>query len=599
MSLRGSPPARRSAPAGAGWVFLWAAGAFLVLHGLCGRGFTDNEGMYAEIGREVLLRADWVTTHLNGEVYLNKPPLMFWLIALVLRLGGMNELPRLICGVSTLLTFFVVYQLGSRLRNPSAGAWAAAAYLTALFTPLEARVLRPDPLLTLLICTGLWGAVVVYAGELQERFRGRLAFWLSVGLAMMVKGLLGLLLPLMALLPALLLARRWRDWRLLAPWWGPVLVAAIVLPWHIAAGIRNQGFWWDYVVNQHLLFFFDRKFPRDSVPQPLWYVWAVFAGRLMPWTFFIPAAVAAQLREARRSGTVAAWLPLTWLGMICLFFSLAKSRLDHYLIPAVPAGALLVGALIDAWVTAVRHNDSGTSGSTPASVRGACVYMLAASSLLGLLGIAGFFIIPGVLRGTGTLDWAPGMLAPSISTMVTVAIVGVAAALLAARRRLDRAFGALAAGFLVFGFFSTAAMDAAAEITSPRSLVRRIPPDLLAESEVAYEAGQEYQLCGSLNFYLGRRLTLLKPPGFVPPTYLRQDFSHLFVDREPFRREWQTGARRIFLITDPDLAVDRNADYPQPFYEADRAAGRQLLTNLPLPGSTQAPGTRPTRKLMP
>ena len=105
----------------------------LLFMGLCQRGFTDNEGMYAEIGREMLVSGNWLTPHVNGSVYLNKPPLLFWLTALELRVGGFNELPRLISGLATLATMLLISGIGRQLwpQRPASGAWAAAAYLSS------------------------------------------------------------------------------------------------------------------------------------------------------------------------------------------------------------------------------------------------------------------------------------------------------------------------------------------------------------------------------------------------------------------------------------------------------------------------------------
>jgi 4-amino-4-deoxy-L-arabinose transferase-like glycosyltransferase len=355
-------------------------------------GFADNEGRYAEVARELVARGDWITPHLNGAPFLNKPPLLFWLTALVFGAVGPTESARLVSGVATLATMAVLYDLGRRLSGSLAGAWAVAAYLTAMSTTVEARTLRPDAWLTLTVAVSLWGAVRLgldlprlEAARPARRGRagGFLALWGGAALGVMAKGLLGLVLPALILLPAVLLGGRpavIRRWRAGA---GLVLVAALVLPWHLAAARANPGFAWDYIVNQHLLFFLDRKLPRDSVPDPLWYAWAAFALRLTPWVLLLPAAVLRQLREARRAATAAAWLPLTWLGMVWLLFSLAPSRLEHYFLPAVPAAALLVGPLCADWAGA-----DGRRGGRAAL--GACLALTA-------LGAAGALLLPGRL----------------------------------------------------------------------------------------------------------------------------------------------------------------------------------------------------------
>src|SRR6266699_3857618 len=118
-------------------LFLCLAALPLFFSGLCHRGFTDNEGMYAEVAREILRSGDWLTTRINGAPYLNKPPLLFWLSAVVLRVAGQSELPRLISGLAALGAMVVLYDLGRRLwpRHATAGAWAAAVYLSSALTP--------------------------------------------------------------------------------------------------------------------------------------------------------------------------------------------------------------------------------------------------------------------------------------------------------------------------------------------------------------------------------------------------------------------------------------------------------------------------------
>src|SRR3569833_2271787 len=86
---------------GAGWgllALLIAAGPALFLR-LTAHGFTDNEAMYAEIARQMLRTGDWVTPHLNGAPYLNKPPLTFWLTAALIPITGSNEAVRLLSGL--------------------------------------------------------------------------------------------------------------------------------------------------------------------------------------------------------------------------------------------------------------------------------------------------------------------------------------------------------------------------------------------------------------------------------------------------------------------------------------------------------------------
>ncbi|MBM3457854.1 MAG: hypothetical protein FJX77_04905, partial [Armatimonadetes bacterium] len=123
------------------FLLLWS---LLVFLGPTRLGFLDNEGRYAEVAREMLLTGDWITPHLNGERFLNKPPWTFWLTALWFRLVAMDESARAIPGAAALLTTLVVYGLGRRLAGQEAGLWSGVVYATATLTLQEARTLRPD-----------------------------------------------------------------------------------------------------------------------------------------------------------------------------------------------------------------------------------------------------------------------------------------------------------------------------------------------------------------------------------------------------------------------------------------------------------------------
>lgn len=623
---------RRSPSLSRAWlVALVLAALPLYFAGLRGSGFMDNEGRYAEVAREMVLGRDWITPHLNGEVFLNKPPLTFWLAAIVFKLSGPGEAARLVSGLATLGTALVLYDLARRLWSPRAGLWSAAVFITSVMTTVEARILRPDTLMTFFLCAAVWGAV--RSGALDQTMgraaaghkggrRGLAALWAAVGLGVLTKGLLGLLLPAMALLPAL--AAAWvqgsgfrreergkrreergertehpyhtpihprihpptqplSSLRRLCPWWGLLLTAAIVLPWHILAGVRNEGFWWDYVVNQHLLVFFDRKFPRDHTPDALWYVWVVFAGRLLPWTVFLPCALVRQWRHARAAGTALAWLPLTWLGTIDLFFSLNSSRLEHYLIPAVPAAALLVGAMAAEWARLPQPGPANEEGLSAAPVgSGAAFGRKVPFLLLAVVGAAALVGLPLTLGKLGATRVAPAMGPLGVAVAVTMALGSGISAVLALKARWSAALAGLVVTYLGVGAGAAAGLSASDPLTSPRALIRRIDPALLAGSEVAYEAGQEYQLCAVLNFYLGRRVVLPAPPHYIPPTYLKRIVARLFTERDAFQREWARGDRRFLLFTDPEQPLDRAADFPKPFYEIGCDGRRLALTNKPV-----------------
>jgi len=546
------------------WLVLLLVGAGLAIFPALDRpGWFDNEGRYAEVARAMVASGDWITPRMNGEVYLNKPPLTAWLAALVFTIAGPTEAARLVSGLAVLLTAALLFGIGRRIRNPEAGLWSAAVFLTALMTPVEAGFLRPDALLTACLTLSVWG--FLRAREARPAI-GLAALWAGMGLGVMAKGLLGVFLPAIVLGPALLLAGERREWRRYCPWWGPAVAGALALPWHIAAGLLNDGFWWDYVVNQHLLFFLHRKFPRDSTPISLWAAWGWVAVRLVPWVVLLPAALR---RAPRPRGGAAApeWVPLCWFGAVFLFFSASQGRLEQHFVPAIPGAALLIGGLCATW-TADRRR---------APLR------LVPFVLVALAGLAAAVAVPAILEMAGVMLQAPELETPARLAMLLLGGAGVLGCLLAAAGRPRPALAAAVCLLLAMGAAARAGVRAVEPLVSAKTLFDRVSPTLLAESEIAYEAGEEYQLCGVLNYYLGRRLILLEPPGFIPPTYLKQDIARLFTPRAAFEREWAAGTRRYLLFTDPEKDLDRPADFPQPYHEVTRGGGRALLTNLPVP----------------
>src|SRR2546427_827359 len=131
----------------------------------------------------------------------------------------------------------------------------------------------------------------------------------------------------------------------------PLGIAVLIVvagPWHLLAALHNPGFLWDYTVNQHVLFFFDEKLPRDSIPDSLGFFLAMFLTRGLPWSLLLPAAGLWAYRTMRDDPVRAPAVGLiaAWVAVVLGFFALAPSRLEHYSLPALPATALVVGALL-------------------------------------------------------------------------------------------------------------------------------------------------------------------------------------------------------------------------------------------------------------
>jgi 4-amino-4-deoxy-L-arabinose transferase-like glycosyltransferase len=297
-----------------------------------------DEGRYAEIPREMLATGDWTTPRLNGLVYLEKPPLQYWLTALSLRTFGIHEWSaRLVTLLAAMADVWLVWLLGRRLKSARTG-WLAACLLgsSALHFVLG-QTLTLD-----MAFTALMTAMLATFCLAQLPDHGRLwmpATWILLGLAVLTKGIVALVIAGAVLGLYVLWQRDWTALRSLRPVSGLLLLLAVTVPWFLAVGRANPDFWRFFFVNQH----FERYLTdvADRV-EPWWYFAAILAIGCLPW---LPA-MARSLLLGWRSGAAGGrfdarrllWL---WCVFVILFFSLSQSKLAPYVLPVLPALALL------------------------------------------------------------------------------------------------------------------------------------------------------------------------------------------------------------------------------------------------------------------
>jgi len=537
-----------------------------------------NEAEYAEVAREMVESGDWMTPRLNYALFLNKPPLTYWLIGLSTCAFGVNEFAaRVPSACAALIVLVLLVKLGTQLYDVETGVLAGFVLLATGGFFVETHEVRPDLWLTV----GVIGSLVALSRPLRRPQQGAvstvdagaprwplLGWQLSLAVGVLAKGLTGLLLPSLIAVAMIMIERRFDLVpRLLHPraWWLFVLLTA---PWHVAMSLTHPGFFWDYVVNQHLLFFFARKLPRDSVPVSLLTFWGAFAVRLFPWTAFAPLAVWAAARRSRIRGQVCGDAPvLASAGAVLLFFSAASSRMEHYSIPALPVVALLIARLFRGYARG--------EASVPPGVVTAHVVVLA------VLGLIGPFAAP---RMVAAQEWlAPVHEFPDLARRVfAILAVGlVAAAAAALRGRRSWVAMTIAATFVAAVPACIQGMTQLARVDSSAGMAAALRALVEPGERLIYEAPVEYQTCAGFNFYMRRRLDLLHPLGFVAPTYLEPYEGELFITPADLAQIWDE--ERAFLVTNP-LAQRAHLDgtVPQPFYIVARDTVRWAVTNGPL-----------------
>ncbi len=541
-------------------------------------GFFDNEGRYAEVAREMLLRRDLVTPTLNFSLFLNKPPLLYWLAAGAFSLGAVDEWARLVAVLAAALSIVLTCRLGARLFGERTGLLAAGFLATTLGFALEARTLRPDGVLIASVVGALGGWQA--AEDAPERRR---TWWLALGylalaLGVLAKGLVPMALAGVPVVVCTLRDHGWSGLRRLRPLLGLGILLLVAGPWHVAIALEHPGFAWDYLVNQHLLFFLDKKLPRDSVGDSLTVFWGMFIGRSLPWIVLLPFTVREAFRGLRRGADPVARssaLCWTWVAAVMVPFSLAPSRLEHYSLPALPAVGLLAAR---GWQR-LRAGELGRAA-----------WLWLGTVAAGVLVTSAFGAGWGrdILAGVYWIDQAHGLMSLVLPAAFVLGVGGLALAL-SVHARKPRALVAAIAGMTIPMLAIVQLAQAEVEpFFSWKPLAKSVLARLPDSVDVVLEAPVEYQLVGGLAFYTKRRITLLEPVDFTPPTYLERLRDGLFVSRPEFARRW-TAAQPLAFISDPQRRRPTPAGLvPGPFHIVDRVGDRWLLTNHPVGGEQSA-----------
>ena len=332
-----------SAPAPRIYVVLAALLALLYLTTLTTRPlFNPDEGRYAEIPREMLSGGDWVIPHLNGLAYIEKPPLQYWATALSYRLLGPSEFAaRLYSALTALGTVLLVGLAASRLWSPETGWRAAAVLCGMLMFVVLGQLLTLDMSLTFYMTLSL--VAFLLAQRPAHPHRWMLVAWAATGCGVLTKGLVAAAIPAATLLLYSLYSRDFGPWRRLYLKWGLPVFLAITVPWHWLAARRLPDFLEFFFVHEHVARYLT---PIADRQEPWWFFAGVFLAGSMPWT--LPALRVLVGGWRRRAAPVMfdpALFLWIWVVFIGVFFSLSDSKLMPYILPVMPALALLIASL--------------------------------------------------------------------------------------------------------------------------------------------------------------------------------------------------------------------------------------------------------------
>lgn len=457
--------------------------------------YDPDEGRYAEIPREMLAGGDWVIPHLNGLVYLEKPPLQYWLTALTFGAFGQSEFTaRLWTGLSGYCSLCLVFLVGRRLWGMRAGFKALLLTLASTLFVLLGHQLTLDMvlstcLLASLACFLMAESEVSSTGDRSRRARvWMLGCWTAMALAVMTKGLIGALIPAATLVLYALWQRDFKVFRRLNTRWGLPLFALIAGPWFAMAARANSAFLQFFFVREHFQRFFT---PVEHRTEPWWFFAPVLAVGVLPWlpqalrAFALPLRLMAPRSSPRRPPFDPARLLWSWCAFVLIFFSTSNAKLITYILPVIPALALLCAV-------PSAHDHSRRDLSIGA--------LLSLASCLGVLAYAS-----GIWSSVAGRALAAELAPMLLGTALVLALASAGCLLWVRRNRVDAALNALCCGWFLATATVLVAANGAQRLFSSKDAaiaLRAVAP----ESAKVFSV-QTYEQ--SFTFYLGRPVILV------------------------------------------------------------------------------------------
>ena len=533
-----------------------------------------DEGRYAEMAREMLASGDWITTRLNGIKYFEKPPLQIWMTALAFKFFGLGEWQaRLWGGLCGLLGIGLVAYTGQRLYRTSVGISAALVLASSLLWNGMAHMNTLDmslaAMMTLALCSLLLAQnttrqaterATEQTTDPTSARRWMCCCWAGMALAVLSKGLVGIVLPGATLVLYSLLCRDFTLWKRLHLGTGLLVFFAISAPWFVLVSLQHPEFPQFFFIHEHFQRFTTTIHRRTA---PWHYFIPILLIGILPWLGMLFQSLWQALHTSLRAPNTATQkfqsekLLLIWVSVIFVFFSLSHSKLASYILPIFPALALLIALHLEhasrlAWkITAGLLIALGTAGALLApriphwasqpieatNYHSAIPWVMAASVLLLLAG--------------GLVAWQIKQKKPALALTAT---------------------GTIAIASVIAGSLLQLSTEAQGRYRSGYALVAAIQAE--STSDTPFYAVEMYDQ--TLPFYLGRTMTLVN---FTDELAfgLQQEPQRALPTRAAFIEQWKNNVKALAIMQHSTYASLQQQGVPMRIVAQDTR--RIIVTN--------------------
>ncbi|MCK9382192.1 MAG: glycosyltransferase family 39 protein [Sulfuritalea sp.] len=302
-----------------------------------------DEGRYAEIPREMVATGDWLTPRLNGIKYFEKPALQYWATAAAFTVFGEHHwTARLWPALTGFLGVLATGLAAAKLFGPQAGLIAGAVLAGTVLWNVLGHVNTLDMGVSFFLASAVFALCLGQRDDANpgESRRWQDAAWVLLALAVLSKGLIGLVLPAATVVAYAVWQRDSGFILRIRPLRGLLILLAITAPWFVAVSLANPEFAHFFFIHEHFERFLTKAHGRY---QPLWYFIPILLVGMLPWLGSLLQGLAAGFRtDAGRRFQPQRFL-LVWAVVVFAFFSVSSSKLASYILPIFPALAALIG----------------------------------------------------------------------------------------------------------------------------------------------------------------------------------------------------------------------------------------------------------------
>jgi 4-amino-4-deoxy-L-arabinose transferase-like glycosyltransferase len=557
----------------------------------------DADASHAMVSHEMLQRHDWVILYMNGIRYLMKAPLHYWAVAMSYAALGQNEFStRLPVALAMIGIVLLVNEFARRFFGVRAGLYSGLVVCTSAGFFLFTRIMIPEAIYALEFTAIFYLFLRGWTGSLSPR----IAYWgaaAMIGLAMLTRGLIGVVFPTAILFLFIVFTRSWTRWSELHLVSSVGIFVLVAAPWHILASLRANTFFWSYFINEHLKRAIGTRYPPDYEAVPLWLWLGAHLIWFFPWSIFLPAALSCIPRprtwkKLTAEGQARLLLAL-WAGFILLFFSMTfGSRMEYYSFGAWPAIAMLLG------VGLAKAEEQGKRWVVRMQAALAMVGAALAAVLIAMLWISARVQVHGDISSllkehendfyrvsmAHMLDLTPqafALLRLPAGLAAGAFLFGLAAAWWLRRKRGNEAAAiCLAITMAVFFFAANIALGVFGPYLSSGPLMTKVLPRVTSADTLALYG--EFDAMSGVAFYSNRQLLLwngrynnLAAGSYYP------DAPHIFLTDPEFLALWQ-GSKRVLLFVPSEHRAAAAQHLPAAgTYLLAESGGKAVYANRP------------------